>query len=48
MWKVLTRKLNGFMELNKYLYEQKQSAPQEFKQAENNYNYQVERMKLER
>ena len=33
-------------ELNKYLYEQKAIGSQEFKQAENNYNYQVERMSL--
>lgn len=33
-------------ELNKYLYEQKALGLQEFKQAENNYNYQLERMKL--
>lgn len=33
-------------DLNKYLYEQKAIGSQEFKQAENNYNYQVERMKL--
>ena len=33
-------------ELNKYLYEQKAIGLQEFKQAENNYNYQLERMKL--
>jgi HlyD family secretion protein len=33
-------------DLNKYLYEQKVIGLQEFKQAENNYNYQVERMKL--
>jgi HlyD family secretion protein len=33
-------------DLNKYLYEQKAMGLQEFKQAENNYNYQLERMKL--
>ena len=33
-------------ELDKYLYEQKALGLQEFKQAENNYNYQLERMKL--
>ena len=33
-------------DLNKYLYEQKAIGLQEFKQAENNYNYQVERMQL--
>ncbi|RYF84286.1 MAG: efflux RND transporter periplasmic adaptor subunit, partial [Chitinophagaceae bacterium] len=33
-------------DLNKYLYEQKAIGLQEFKQAENNYNYQLERMKL--
>ena len=33
-------------ELNKYLYEQKAIGLQEFKQSENNYNYQLERMKL--
>ena len=33
-------------ELNKYLYEQKAIGAQEFKQAENNYNYQLEKMKL--
>lgn len=33
-------------ELNKHLYEQKAIGLQEFKQAENNYNYQLERMKL--
>lgn len=33
-------------DLNKYLYEQKAIGLQEFKQAENNYNYQVERMNL--
>ena len=33
-------------DLNKYLYEQKAIGLQEFKQAENNYNYQVERLKL--
>ena len=33
-------------ELNKYLYEQKAIGLQEFKQSENNYNYQLERMDL--
>ncbi|MDB5205596.1 MAG: HlyD family efflux transporter periplasmic adaptor subunit [Flavisolibacter sp.] len=33
-------------DLNKYLYEQKAIGLQEFKQAENNYNYQMERMNL--
>ena len=33
-------------DLNKHLYEQKAIGLQEFKQAENNYNYQLERMKL--
>ena len=33
-------------DLNKYLYEQKAIGLQEYKQAENNYNYQQERMKL--
>jgi HlyD family secretion protein len=33
-------------ELNKHLYEQKAIGLQEFRQAENNYNYQLERMKL--
>ena len=33
-------------DLNKTLYEQKAIGLQEFKQAENNYNYQVERMNL--
>ena len=33
-------------DLNKYLYEQKAIGLQEFKQSENNYNYQVERMNL--
>ncbi len=33
-------------DLNKYLYEQKAIGLQEFKQAENNYNYQLDRMKL--
>ena len=33
-------------ELNKYLYEQKAIGLQEFKQSENNYNYQTERMNL--
>lgn len=33
-------------DLNKYLYEQKAIGLQEFKQAENNFNYQVERMNL--
>lgn len=33
-------------ELNKYLYEQKAIGLQEFKQSENNYNYQLERMNL--
>ncbi len=33
-------------DLNKYLYEQKAIGLQEFKQAENNYNYQVARMNL--
>lgn len=33
-------------DLDKYLYEQKAIGLQEFKQAENNYNYQLERMKL--
>ena len=33
-------------ELNKYLYEKKAIGLQEFKQAENNYNYQVDRMSL--
>jgi len=35
-------------DLNKYLYEEKAIGLQEFKQAENNYNYQVEKMKLTR
>lgn len=33
-------------DLNKYLYDQKAIGSQEFKQAENNYNYQSERMQL--
>lgn len=33
-------------DLNKYLYEQKVIGLQEFKQSENNYNYQLERAKL--
>ena len=33
-------------DLNKYLYEQKAIGLQEFKQAENSYNYNVARMKL--
>lgn len=33
-------------DLNKYLYEQKAIGLQEFKQSENNYNYQLERSKL--
>ena len=33
-------------DLDKYLYEQKAIGLQEFKQAENNYNYQVEKSKL--
>lgn len=33
-------------DLNKHLYEQKAIGLQEFRQAENNYNYQTERMKL--
>jgi HlyD family secretion protein len=33
-------------ELDKYLYEQKAIGLQEFKQAENNYNYQLEKSKL--
>jgi len=33
-------------DLNKHLYDQKAIGLQEFKQAENNYNYQLERMKL--
>ena len=33
-------------ELNKHLYEQKAIGLQEFKQAENNYNYQLERVQL--
>jgi HlyD family secretion protein len=33
-------------DLDKYLYEQKAIGLQELKQAENNYNYQLERMKL--
>ena len=33
-------------DLNKHLYEQKAIGLQEFRQAENNYNYQLERMKL--
>ncbi len=33
-------------DLNKYLYEQKAIGLQEFKQAENTYNYQIARMKL--
>jgi HlyD family secretion protein len=33
-------------DLNKYLYEQKAIGLQEFKQAENNYNYQREKLKL--
>jgi len=35
-------------DLNKYLYQQKAIGLQEFKQAENNYNYQLEKMKLTR
>src|SRR5215212_6842873 len=35
-------------ELNKYLYEQKAIGLQDFKQAENNYNYQTEKLKLTR
>lgn len=35
-------------ELNKHLYEQKAIGLQEFKQSENNYQYQVEKMKLAR
>ncbi len=33
-------------DLNKYLYEEKAIGKQEFQQAENNYNYQLERMNL--
>lgn len=33
-------------DLNKHLYEQKAIGLQEFRQAENNYNYQVERLQL--
>lgn len=33
-------------DLNKYLYEQKAIGSQEFRQAENNYNYQMERINL--
>lgn len=33
-------------DLNKYLYQQKAIGLQEFKQSENNYNYQVEKSKL--
>lgn len=33
-------------DLNKYLYEQKAIGFQEFKQAENNYNYQLEKKRL--
>ncbi len=33
-------------DLNKHLYEQKAIGLQEFRQAENNYNYQLERMNL--
>ena len=33
-------------DLNKHLYEQKAIGLQEFRQAENNYNYQMERMNL--
>jgi HlyD family secretion protein len=33
-------------DLNKHLYEQKAIGLQEFKQAENNYNYQLERVQL--
>lgn len=33
-------------DLNKYLYEQKAIGLQEFKQAENNFNYQTERLNL--
>jgi HlyD family secretion protein len=33
-------------DLNKYLYEKKAIGLQEFKQAENNYNYQTEKLKL--
>jgi len=33
-------------DLNKYLYEQKAIGLQEFKQAENNFNYQMERLNL--
>jgi HlyD family secretion protein len=32
--------------LNKHLYEQKVIGSQEFKQSENNYNYQLEKKKL--
>jgi HlyD family secretion protein len=35
-------------DLDKYLYEQKAIGLQEFKQAENNYNYQLEKSKLTR
>ncbi|MFL5808923.1 MAG: HlyD family secretion protein, partial [Flavisolibacter sp.] len=33
-------------DLNKYLYEQKAIGLQEYKQSENNYNYQLEKIKL--
>ena len=35
-------------ELNKYLYEQKAIGLQEFRQSENNYNYQLEKQRLSR
>lgn len=40
------REAKRVYELDKYLYEQKVIGLQELKQAENNYNYQLERMKL--
>ncbi|HEX2627954.1 MAG TPA: HlyD family efflux transporter periplasmic adaptor subunit, partial [Chitinophagaceae bacterium] len=40
------REAERIYKLNKHLYEQKAIGSQEFKQAENNYNYLVQKMKL--
>lgn len=42
----LLKEATRVYELNKHLYEQKAIGLQEFKQSENNYHYQVEKMKL--
>jgi HlyD family secretion protein len=42
----LLKEAKRVYELNKHLYEQKAIGAQEFKQSENNYNYQLEKKKL--